>query len=132
MSLHISPETAAKFMRFGQNNAIHAGGQFYHPEEIVIGLEKNVKLGRRVFISDTDHVYQDIGKPILTQDLTETTGRVWIGEGTIIEHGVVISGNISIGPGSLIRANSLVEQDIPANSIAEGIPARIVGSCTDK
>ncbi|MEK4509775.1 hypothetical protein EJP82_13380 [Paenibacillus anaericanus] len=93
-----------------------------------IELERNVRIGKYVCISDTDHAYKDIGKPILTQGLTGVEGQVWIGEGAVIEQGVVIAGNIRIGRGSIIRTNSLVEHDIPAHCIAEGVPARIVSS----
>lgn len=46
--------------------------------------------------------------------------RVWIGEGAMILPGV------TIGEGSIIGAHSLVNKEIPANTIAVGTPAKII------
>lgn len=45
--------------------------------------------------------------------------------------GSTILGNIRVGTGSLVGACSLVLEDIPPNSVAVGVPAKIVGSVTD-
>ena len=46
--------------------------------------------------------------------------NVWIGEGARIHHGV------HIGDNSIIAAGAIVTKDIPANSIAAGIPAKVI------
>ncbi len=46
--------------------------------------------------------------------------RVWIGGGAIIMPGVTIGDNVVIGAGSVVT------KDIPSNSIAYGIPCRVV------
>lgn len=48
--------------------------------------------------------------------------NVYIGEGVIILPGVTIGNNVVIG------ARSLVSKDIPDNSVAVGIPARVIKS----
>jgi acetyltransferase-like isoleucine patch superfamily enzyme len=47
---------------------------------------------------------------------------VWIGRGSTIVSGV------RIGRGAVIGAGSVVTQDVPALSIAAGVPARVIGS----
>ena len=46
--------------------------------------------------------------------------NVWVGRNVCIMPGV------SIGDGAVIGANAVVTKDIPASSVAVGIPARIV------
>lgn len=51
--------------------------------------------------------------------------RVWLGEGVIVMPGV------TIGDGAIIGAHSIVNKNIPANTIAVGSPARIVKKWDD-
>lgn len=46
--------------------------------------------------------------------------------------GATILGNVKVGPGSLVGACSLVLEDIGANSVAVGVPAKVVGQTTDQ
>ncbi len=46
---------------------------------------------------------------------------VWLG------YGVTILENVRIGRGAVVAAGSVVRSDIPANAIAAGVPARVVG-----
>jgi len=52
-------------------------------------------------------------KPVLIED------GVWIGSGAIVNPGV------KIGKNSVIGAGAVVTSDIPENSIATGVPARV-------
>lgn len=46
--------------------------------------------------------------------------NVWIGTNVYIREGIKIGDNVIIG------ANSVVTRDIPSNSVAAGVPARII------
>ena len=48
--------------------------------------------------------------------------NVWLGENVTILKGVTIGDNVIIGIGSVVT------KDIPSNSVAVGIPAKVVGS----
>ncbi|OAB35632.1 hypothetical protein PMSD_13025 [Paenibacillus macquariensis subsp. defensor] len=41
-----------------------------------IELERNVSIGPHMYISDTDHEYQNVGKPVTAQWLSNTSGEV--------------------------------------------------------
>ncbi len=95
-------------------------------------------IGRRIFI---DHgIGVVIGETaILGDDITiyqgVTLGGVslepikrhpTIESGVVIGAGAKILGNITIGAGAKIGANSVVIKDVPSNTTAVGIPARVI------
>jgi serine acetyltransferase len=49
-----------------------------------------------------------------------------IGNNVFLEPGCKILGDVTIGDNVVVRANSLVLNDVPSNSIAVGNPARIL------
>ncbi|TFJ81605.1 hypothetical protein NSK_006856 [Nannochloropsis salina CCMP1776] len=54
-----------------------------------------------------------------------------IGDGVLLGAGATILGNVQVGKGSLVGACSLVLEDIGPNSVAVGVPAKVVGQTTD-
>lgn len=91
-----------------------------------IEIERNVIIESRVYISDTDHEYRQVGIPVTAQGLSGISSEVFIGEGVRIGAGSVIIGHIRIGRGSIVLPGSVVEQDIPEHCKVEGAPARII------
>jgi serine O-acetyltransferase len=79
----------------------------------VIG--KNVSIGQNVTIGGTSKKYE---VPI-------------IGDNTELASGAVIVGPIKIGKDCVIGANAVVVKDIPDNSVAVGVPARVIKSNID-
>lgn len=81
---------------------------------VVIGGEakigRNVRILQNVTLGDNG---SQPGMPTIEDD-------VYIGAGA------KIIGPVTIGRGAVIGANSVVTKDIPAGSIAAGIPARII------
>lgn len=59
---------------------------------------------------------------------SESEGGIVIGDHVLIGSDVKILKNVSIGSGSVIAANSVVTRSIPSNSLAGGVPARILKS----
>lgn len=94
--------------------------------KIVIG--DNVMLGERVLIEDHAHGNDsnpDI--PVGNRPLY-SKGPIIIGDNVWIGNNVCIFSNVNIGQCSIIGANSVVNCDIPAYSVAVGAPARVVKS----
>jgi acetyltransferase-like isoleucine patch superfamily enzyme len=82
-------------------------------------------LAPNVYISDADHIYADIKQPIMQQGATE--GRtVIIEDNCWFGINSVITGNLTIGRGSVVAANSVVNRDVPPFSVVAGSPAAII------
>jgi len=109
-----------------------------------IDIHPAAKLGRRVFI---DHgVGVVIGETVIIGDDVLIYQQVTLGgvsthkgkrhptikSGAVIGAGTKVLGNIIIGENVKVGANSVVVKDVPANSTAVGIPARVLKRGYDK
>lgn len=109
-----------------------------------IDIHPAATLGRRVFI---DHgVGVVIGETAIIGDDVLIYQQVTLGgvstskgkrhptleSGVVIGAGAKVLGNITIGANSKVGANSVVVKDVPADSTAIGIPARVLKRGYDK
>ncbi|HEX4866498.1 MAG TPA: acyltransferase [Acidimicrobiales bacterium] len=91
--------------------------------EVVIGAEAMLADG--CYVSDTNHIYEDVTEPIKRQGLREGR-RVEIGPGAWLGIGAVVCGNVRVGRNAVIGARSVVTSDVPDFCVVAGNPARIV------
>ncbi len=109
-----------------------------------IDIHPAASIGRRVFI---DHgVGVVIGETAIVEDDVLIYQQVTLGgvslekgkrhptikKGVVIGAGAKILGNIIIGANSKVGANSVVIKNVPADSTAVGIPARVLKRGFDK
>lgn len=112
--------TIGKNCQFGRACHITAIG------EITIG--DNLLTGQYVIISDNAHgesTCKQISIPPLERELT-TKGPIHIGNNVWIGDRVAILSGVTIGDGAIIGSNAVVTHDVPAGSVAGGVPARII------
>jgi acetyltransferase-like isoleucine patch superfamily enzyme len=84
-----------------------------------IELGEDTQIGPGVTITTTQHDYDEPGLPEIFSKVT--LGKsVWVGASSTILPG------ISIGDNSVVGAGSVVTKDLPPNSIAAGVPAKII------
>lgn len=90
-------------------------------ERVTIG--RDALIAEQVTIRDQDHDYTK-SCPYRTAGMliapVEIGNNVWIGAKATVTRGV------TIGDNSVIGANSVVTSNIPANTIAAGVPARVI------
>lgn len=93
-----------------------------------ITLGDNVLIAQFVSILDHDHNFEDSEGNINLKNFStspiEIGNNVWIGDKVTITKGIKIGDNVIIG------ANSVVTKDIPSNSLAAGIPAKVLKELT--
>ena len=95
---------------------------FWGQGGIEIGCDVLFGPGVRVF--SENHRFDDPSNPINRQG--EDRQPVAIGDNCWIGGGVTILAGVKIGHGCIIGAGSLVTKDLPPNSVAVGVPARVV------
>jgi maltose O-acetyltransferase len=92
---------------------IYGGGGIFVGENTMIGPLTSITTSTHDYAAETMY-YTLIQKPI-------RFGRdVWVGAGAVILPGV------TIGDGAVIGAGAVVTKDVPAFTIAIGVPARVV------
>ncbi|MFZ9397605.1 MAG: DapH/DapD/GlmU-related protein [Ilumatobacteraceae bacterium] len=89
-----------------------------------IEIGDDVWTGHNVYITDQNHGYEDVDRPISVQTMPEKPVR--IGKGSWLGYGTVVLPGSDIGEHVVIGANSVVTGAIPSFSVAVGSPARVV------
>ena len=130
----------------GKSVIIKPAVYMYYPHNISIGRNVDInefcvffasdhkdgyiKIGNDVMIANStlivtnDHIFTDKNKPIWRSG--HTYGPVIIEDDVWIGMGVRIVKGVTIGKGSVIGAGAVVTKDIPPNSIAVGVPAKVI------
>ena len=109
-------------VRIGDRCLIGRGSGIVGHFSIEIG--NDVWTGHHVYITDQNHGYEDVSRPISVQSQPELP--VSIGDGSWIGHGAVVLPGARIGRNVVIGANSVVTGEIPDLSVAVGAPARVI------
>lgn len=115
-------------LEIGNNVGISANAFISVRGEVKIG--NNTIFGPGVSLFSENHKFDDLQTPIYLQGVTKVGIEIgedcWIGANSIILDGV------KIGDRCIIAAGSVVNKSIPSNSIAAGVPAKIVKNRFDK
>jgi serine O-acetyltransferase len=104
-------QSAVFGVEIGKDVSLGQGVYFVHPVGVVIG--GNARVGDRVrfYGNNTVGTAKDNGYPIIEDDV-------------IIGAGARILGPITVGARAEIGANAVVLNDVPADSVVVGMPAR--------
>ena len=101
----------------------------------LISIGNNVKIAAKVSFVTHDITHGLINR--LPEDMrngrkaVEKIGCISIGDNVFIGTGSTVLYDVRIGSNVIIGAGSLVNKDIPDNSIAAGVPARVIGRFED-
>lgn len=94
-----------------------------------IEIGNDVWTGHNVYITDQNHGYEDVSRPISQQSQPERA--VKIGDGSWLGYGSVVLPGVTIGKHVVVGANSVVTHDIPDYSVAVGVPAKVIKRFVD-
>lgn len=129
-----------RMANFLWRHGLYLVGRFVsHLGRFLTGIEihPGARIGRRFFIDhgagvvigETTEIGDDVllyqGVVLGGVSLNKEKRHPTIGNNVMIGAGTIVLGPISIGNGAKIGAASLVVRDVPSNSVAVGVPARI-------
>jgi acetyltransferase-like isoleucine patch superfamily enzyme len=107
-------------------NFVSIGPFCFFASKSYIQVGSNVSIGSGTHLMAGGHAFDDLATPVIRQRRLSkgivVEDGAWIGTGTKILDGV------TIGRDSIIGAGAVVTEDIPAESIAVGVPARVIRS----
>jgi len=116
------PRALSEFGRFITGIELHPGAVV--GSEVVFDHGMGVVVGETAVIGNRVLIYQ--GVSLGGTSLGKNRRHPVIGDCVVLGAGAKILGNITIGEGSRIGANSVVVKDVPAGSTVVGIPGKII------
>lgn len=118
---HFTPEII-----IGSNCSIGEYTQITAINKITIG--DGLLTGRYVYIGDNSHgglsVEESVIQPVRRR--LKSKGEIIIGNNVWIGDKVTILGGVTVGDNVIVGANSVVTHDLPSNSMASGVPAKVI------
>ncbi|MDY6407897.1 MAG: sugar O-acetyltransferase [Pseudomonadota bacterium] len=104
------------------------GSHCYFNHHLSIGDSGRIKIGDYVLMGPYVGLYtaQHPLNPQKRKEGWQTVQNITIGNNVWIGANCTILGGVKIGNNSVIGAGSLVTKNIPANSLAYGVPCRVV------
>lgn len=105
-------------IRVGKNVFINACCNMQDQGGIRIG--NGVLIGHDVIIATLNHAEDPLHRGDMVPSPVVLEDNVWVGSGTTICPGV------TIGYGAIVGAGAVVTHDVPALSVAAGVPARVL------
>lgn len=128
------------FGKCGHDLRVGRNVQFHNPELIDLGDHVFIAYGCSVMATDLIRIENEVMLSpycvVISGNHTSINGSyrygpailapIVIEKGSWIASHVVVTAGCTIGENSLIAANAVVTQNMPANVIAGGIPARII------
>jgi acetyltransferase-like isoleucine patch superfamily enzyme len=117
------PGLAERVLRIGDHCVLGRGSSIVAHTSVEIG--DDVWTGPNVYITDQNHGYADVDRPIW-QQVPPLDQPVVIGAGSWLGYGVVVLPGARIGKNAVIGANAVVTGEIPDFAVAVGSPARVV------
>jgi acetyltransferase-like isoleucine patch superfamily enzyme len=102
-------------------------GSGYMNSNANISCFERIKIGQNVVISEGVSI-RDSDNHRIVSSVGKSTAPIEIGNNVWIGMNVSILKGVKIGDGSVIAAGAVVTSDVPSNSLAGGVPAKVIKS----
>lgn len=119
--LHTFARMHSQFTRFLTGIEIHPGATI--GRRVFIDHGMGVVIGETAVVGDDVTIYH--GVTLGGKSLGNGKRHPTLGENVVVGAGAQVLGPVIVGAGSVIGANAVVVRDVPAGSIASGIPATV-------
>lgn len=114
---------------------VAAGASIWYGATVRADVER-IEIGRSTNIQDGAVIHGDPGQPTVLHNYVTVGHKAVIHSatveaGSLIGIGAIVLNGVTVGPGCIIGAGAVVTKDIPAHSLAIGIPAKPVRTLSD-
>jgi len=122
--------------RRGHEGTLRIGDKVVFARDVTVNCYLDVEIGASTliadwtYICDFDHKTEDLDLPIKDQGLVKSPVR--IGPDCWLATKVTVTRGTDIGRGVVIGANSVARGNIPAYTVAAGVPAKVLGDRTER
>lgn len=123
-----------RYIRRNAKKFRHIGGKLlWQPRQFPTDPER-ISIGNNVLLSsNVVFITHDTSAALLnykygTNEFAPLCGCIEIGDNVMIGTGVRILPNVRIGSNVVIGAGAVVTKDIPDNSVAAGVPCKVIGT----
>ncbi len=113
-----------KNISVGKN--VFIGSCCYFQDQGGVKIGDNVLVGHGTTFATLNHCFEPENRSSMAPKPIVVGDRVWIGANVTILPGVTIGSN------AVIAAGAVVTRDIPTDSVAAGVPAKVIKSIYDK
>jgi len=136
LKARMSSEGMIEYLRgkgvfFGRNCVLRSPGtiriDLTRPSLVTIG--NNVDINRNFQIMTHDFA-SGVFRAVYS-DFINSSGKVSIGSNVYFGTDVIVLKGVTIGDNCIIGAGSIVNHDIPSNSVAAGVPCKVICSLED-
>lgn len=103
---------------------VSIGQSFHITSQGSLKIHSGTVISGNVIITNIDHEYKDITKPVLEQPFI--VNDTSIGENCFIGFGTVIQAGTKLGKHCVVGANSVVRGEFPDFCVIAGVPAKII------
>jgi acetyltransferase-like isoleucine patch superfamily enzyme len=117
----------------GDGGTIRIGARSLVGEFCVLDAMGSIEIGDGVLIAPGCHISDanhGIAAGIPIRDQQQTVSSVRIGNDVWIGAGAKILSGVNISDGAVVAAGAVVREDVPAEAVVGGVPARVLGSRT--
>ena len=138
--LHLSKTSKKRYINYLRKQGVKIGENIWMTPCI---KTVNIDITRPSLVEIGDYVRIDRNFTLLTHDagfyvllnkwheFIPQSGKVKIGNNVYFARNCTVFKGVTIGDNCMIGFGSVVTHDIPANSVAVGVPARVVGTVED-
>ena len=117
---------ANEFRKLGTN--VHWQPRLYPADPELLSIGSNVRFASGVNFNNHDGMYHVMNQKYETTEFVPYKGCIDIGDNVWIGSNVTIMPDVKIGSNVVIGGGAIVTKDIPDNSVAAGVPCRVIGS----
>ena len=94
----------------------------------LIRIHNNVRIASNVYFITHDITHFMLNQKMSGGGYCETVGCIEIMDDVFIGSNVTILNDVRIGSNSIVAAGAVVTEDVPANSVVGGVPAKVICS----